>query len=48
MRAAPAGVSFHPSVVDNEELGRRRSKVCCIFRSEHERCEHGRNNYERL
>ena len=25
-------VTFHESIVDNENLGRKKSKICCIYR----------------
>ncbi|KAJ3343837.1 hypothetical protein HDU91_000320 [Kappamyces sp. JEL0680] len=29
---AQRNVSFHDSIVDNENMGRKKSKICCIYR----------------
>lgn len=43
LRAAPR-VSFDASVVDNEDLGRRRSNICCIFPGHHHKQTHDNDN----
>ena len=56
-KAKPKGVKWdEQTAIDNEHMGKKSSKVCCIYHkpkafdesdSEDEGCEHGKNAYDR-
>lgn len=41
-------ITWGEEVVDNENMNKKSSKICCIFNSKKRGCRHNKNKYERV